>query len=92
MGRETRGQAWQSTIRGTSAHCGATRLMFRTSIGTGLLGCVDRRRPAGVACGPLPIFLPWGLLLVSGSGALALKVAQSTARLLEADGLFSRQS
>jgi hypothetical protein len=67
--------------------------MFRTSIGTGMLGLL--LTAAGLLAwlvGPLPVVLPWGLLLVSGSGALALKVAQSTARLLECDGVFGRQS
>jgi hypothetical protein len=63
------------------------QLMFKTSIGTGLVGLV--LVAGGLLAwlaGSLPLALPWGLLMVGASGALALKVVQSTARMIEVEG------
>jgi len=67
------------------------QLMFRTAVGAGTLGLL--LLVVGVIAwmvGPPPVLIPWGLLLLGLSSALALKVAQSTARILEGGGLFRR--
>jgi hypothetical protein len=60
------------------------RAMFQTSIGIGSIAAVlSAVGLAAWAVGPMPVYLPWSLLLLSIGGALGYKVVTSTARLLD---------
>ena len=62
------------------------RAMFKTSVGIGSIAAV--LSAVGLlawAFGPMPVYLPWSLLLLSMGGALGYKVVTSTSRLLDRD-------
>ena len=63
------------------------RAMFKTSVGIGSIAAVlSAVGLAAWAFGPMPVYLPWSLLLLSMGGALGYKVVTSTARLLDRSG------
>ena len=68
------------------------RLMSRTSGGSASGGAVlSVIGFAAWAFGPMPAFLPVGLLFVWMGGTLGYKVVLSTSRLLETHGYYSEQ-
>jgi hypothetical protein len=68
------------------------RVMFRTSVGFASVGLLlSVIGFAAWAFGPMPAYLPLGLLFVWMGGTLGYKVALSTSRLLDAHGYYSEQ-